>query len=460
MKHLSMAAMFVCALGVSPIVLSQQTAPLHYPFYKVIDTGSFGGPNSHIHLGAHVLSNVGVLTVSADLNENDPYSPDGCFNGDCKTTHVAKWNRGELEDLGVIGAGPNSESNWISENGYIAGDAQNGLTDPLVGFWELRGVVWKHDKLIEVGTLDGGYNSLAWAVNNAGEAVGFSTTLTPDDNSMILRLGLPYAYQTRAFRWKDGQIEDLGTLGGRDAMALGINERGQIIGNSYVNSEISAACSLPGAPSLTTGAFLWERGRMMNLGSLGGSCTQVSAINSGGQVVGSSFLAGDQVLHPFLWEGGHLVDLGTSGGNFGSAEFINEAGDIAGLQTVPGNDQIVHATVWSHGEIIDLGAPGADQCSQLFGINARRQVVGNTSSDCNFGDELSLRAFIWQPGHAMVDLNTLISPRLGIQLRNVATINDRGEMAAVGAFANGERRPVILVPCDDHDDNVDDCQNQ
>ena len=60
----------------------------------------------------------------------------------------------------------------------------------------------------------------------------------------------------------------------------------------------------------------------------------------------------------------------------------------------------------------------------------------------------------------MVDLNTLISPGLGIQLRNVATINDRGEMAAVAAFANGDRRPVILIPCDDHDDNAEDCQDQ
>jgi hypothetical protein len=60
----------------------------------------------------------------------------------------------------------------------------------------------------------------------------------------------------------------------------------------------------------------------------------------------------------------------------------------------------------------------------------------------------------------MVDVNTLISPGLGIQLRNIATINDRGEMAAVAAFANGDHRPVILVPCGNREDNDADCRHE
>lgn len=92
-------------------------------------------------------------------------------------------------------------------------------------------------------------------------------------------------------------------------------------------------------------------------------------------------------------------------------------------------------------------------------IGHQRAAAGRglTSSDCDFGDEPSLRAFLWEPGHPMVDVNTLISPALGIQLRNIATINDRGEMAAVAALQNGARREVLLVPCNDDDA---DCRDE
>jgi probable HAF family extracellular repeat protein len=209
---------------------------------------------------------------------------------------------------------------------------------------------------------------------------------------------------------------------------------------------------------MATGAFLWERGTMINLGSLGGTCTQVPftgpAINDRGQIVGYSFLKDDQVFHPFLWEKGELKDLGTTGGSFGLAGSLNDGGDAVGWETLPGNDAVVHATLWGGGQITDLGALGPDQCSVPSAINARRQVVG-LSGNCDF-DDPTLRAFIWEPGGQMVDLNSLISPNLGIQLRNVATINDRGEMAAVAVFSDGSHRPVLLIPCNT---KGDDCQN-
>ena len=87
-----------------------------------------------------------------------------------------------------------------------------GEGDPLMGGWQVRGVQWRHHDVIDMGTLDGGYNSLARAVYSAGEIVGLSTTTIPDPNAMILSFGLPYRFQTRAFRWKMERIHDLGTL--------------------------------------------------------------------------------------------------------------------------------------------------------------------------------------------------------------------------------------------------------
>src|SRR5262249_50962089 len=172
--------------------------------------------------------------------------------------------------------------------------------------------------------------------------------------------------------WKAGVIQDLGTLGGPDAMALGINEKGQIIGDSYTDYEPSPACSFPGFTALTTNSFLWERGRMVNLGSLGGTCMGASAINNRGEVVGYSFLEGDALFHPFLWEGGQLRDLGTRG-NVGAAITLNELGDAVGWETLPGNDGVVHATLWSRSQIKDLGALGPGECSLAWGINSQRQ---------------------------------------------------------------------------------------
>jgi probable HAF family extracellular repeat protein len=420
--------------------------------YKVIDTGTFGGPNGHMSIGTHILNDNGTFTGFADTADPDPYAPGGCWDGDCLVAHVSKWQNGELIDLGALDGGPNSESNWISENGWIAGDSQNGLLDPFGG-WEIRAVVWDmFGKLSEVGTLDGGHDSLARAVNSTGEVVGLSTTTVADDHAMIGSFGLPFPFQTRAYRWRNGNIQDLGTLGGTDAMAVSINESGQIIGNSYTSSDPSPACSFPGFDSFATGAFLWKNGAMTNLGSLGGSCTNATAINNRGQVVGYSYLAEDATFHPFIWDQGSFRDLGTTG-DFGYAATLNDAGDVVGWQASPDGNAI-HATLWSRGSITDLEALAPDQCSIATGINSRKQVVG-LSGNCNF-DDPSLRAFIWEPGGQMVDLNTLISPSLGIQLRNVAAINDRGEMAAVAFFSDGSHRPVLLVPCATQ---VDDCQD-
>jgi len=204
--------------------------------------------------------------------------------------------------------------------------------------------------------------------------VGLSTTLVSDSNAMIMSFGLPYAFQTRAFRWKNGYIRDLGTLGGPDAMVLGVNESGQIFGNSYTNFDSSPVCGVPdfGFDALMTGAFLWQNGKMTNLGSFGGTCTNAIALNNRGQVVGYSFLAGDAVFHPFRWERGKFVDLGTLGGKQGVAQHPNEVGDIVGWQSLAGNENVIHATLWSHGQITDLGAFEPDQCSVPFAIGTNK----------------------------------------------------------------------------------------
>ena len=80
--------------------------------------------------------------------------------------------------------------------------------DPNTG-WEMHGVLWKRGQLIDLGTLDGGPLERHFGSQQRWRSCGLSLNLIQDPYSMW---GF---YQTRAFRWKDGTMIDLGTLGCR-----------------------------------------------------------------------------------------------------------------------------------------------------------------------------------------------------------------------------------------------------
>jgi probable HAF family extracellular repeat protein len=247
-------------------------------------------------------------------------------------------------------------------------------------------------------------------------------------------------------------MQELGTLGGSDSMALLVNEQGQIVGESYTNSSPSAYCANIGFP-LTTGAFLWENGRMTDLGGFGGSCTFASDLNNRGQVIGLSTLPGDTAQHPFLWDHGVLTDLGTLGGNNGFGDALNVAGDVVGWASLPG-DQALHAFRWKDGTMTDLGTVGGDACSFGFTINSAEQVVGISVPGCDFSQA---RASFWEDGGPMVDLNALIPPNSTLYLTFSETINDRGEIAGNGVDSEGNQHAFLLIPCDENHANIEGC---
>lgn len=73
------------------------------------------------------------------------------------------------------------------------------------------------------------------------------------------------AFGQRAFVWQNGKITDLGTLGGTKSIATGINNLGQIVGYSSINSGQNHA-------------FLWQNGKMTDLGTLGGEWSEAYSI--------------------------------------------------------------------------------------------------------------------------------------------------------------------------------------
>jgi probable HAF family extracellular repeat protein len=443
------------ALVIPSVLVAQQRR------YKLIDMGTFGGPNSYLNDENHgnnaaaLVNNRGTLVGWADTSAPDLYQT-FCFSEDCFVSHAFQWHAGVRTDLGALIDGLSSQANWISESGLIVGVAENGEIDPLLsGFPELRAVLWRNGRITDLGTLteEGGYESWANAVNSGGQVVGWTTNTVSDSNSMAAPGFAPT--QTRAFLWQHGAMQDLGTLGmGTDAISEFLNERGQVVGYSYTGTPKTSFCIFPE----TTHSFIWdEKNKMRDLGTLGGSCTIATGINDNGVVVGDN--VNDQAQRAFLWKDGAIQDLGGSiGGQNAGAQGISQSGQVAGFATLPG-EVLYHATLWKRvGQMTDLGVIDQDLCSFASSINSKSQVVGASQAGtpengCTFDNTTT--AFLWQNG-SIFDLNTLIPPGASLHLQWAQSINDRGEIAGSGLDAAGNVHDFLLIPCATN--SATDCQ--
>lgn len=428
---------------------TQQNKKKHHT-YKVVDLGTLGGPGSAVSGLEHTLTAQGAVAGGADTPDANP-NP-AClspifFGQDCSVQHAFRWQNGVHTDLGALPGAINSFPFGINESGWVIGASETGVTDPVLGAPEFVAVLWRNGQIKNLGTL-GGNESLATDVNNRGRIVGFSANSVPDPVSMF-----GFATQTRPFIWEHGVMRDLGTLAGPDGAAFLMNERGQVIGQYFLNAAPNAKTGIP-----TQDPILWEEdGTAVDLGTLGGTVGTAVWINNRGQVVGQSSLPtnpggcnpfgpGGSGCHAFFWDKGVMTDLGTLGGDNSTPYSVNDAGEVVGRGDVPGS-QSHHGFLWKGGVMTDLGTPHGDLCSTAASVNSEGQIVGDAGA-CFVGG----RAWLWENGGPLVDLNTLAIPGSGLHLADAALINDRGEIICAGVLPNGDRHAVMLVPQGDCDD--------
>jgi len=221
-------------------------------------------------------------------------------------------------------------------------------------------------------------------------------------------------------------VTDLGPL--TDGAATGINERGDIVGDSFAvrayrrpaHGHITALSPLPG-----------------------GSFNRVTGINALGNAVGHSETA-THTVHAVLYSAeGRTTDLGTFARGLNSyATGINRAGDIVGFADIgePG-DTVNHAFLLpAGGRMTDLGILAGGASSSASGINNRGDVVGYADTV-----DSSSHAFIYPVGGRMTDLGTLP----GGSSSRATAINARGDVVGFSRNAAGQNR-AFLYPASGH----------
>ena len=313
------------------------------------------------------------------------------------------WRKGKMINLGTLGS--DKSSGAIAINGHVQIVGWSGRSH-----WEgpLHGFLW--DKGTMRNLAPAALASAATAMNERGQVIGWSrakranqhgflwqhgkvtTLIAPgrgwhvwpeaiDDRGQIIGEFDNGAEQEsrreRVFVWRHDRMTIL-AIGGPISEAVAINERGQIIANSFAGFDDVTEDPYPSR------AVLWENGRAIRLAPPDGKFkySHAVAINDRGQIVGtnSSYFDASDGSRSFLWQKGKMTDLGTLPGYRATlVHDINERGQVVGesyLRYANYAWRKPHAFIWENGKMTALDTlPGGKECGAV-GLNESSQIVG------------------------------------------------------------------------------------
>ncbi len=224
------------------------------------------------------------------------------------------------------------------------------------------------------------------------------------------------ALASRAQAQRYYAITGLGTLGGTNCLAYGINDEEQIVGTAQ---------TLFGEHH----AFMFHHGYMTDLGTLGGTNSWANGVNDNGSVVGGAELPSGE-MHGFvctnvLQGGTPMMDLGTLGGSNSMAFSINLHDQMVGWAELPdGNRHAFFVTNGPDEIMMDLGPVGG-QGSALYCI---------TSDGVAVGERMDFDGHI----QAIMSSNAVVGAD-GMMLMNMDGMGGMGGMGGRGTGALGGR---------------------